>query len=128
MLPGAARFEAGSPNVLGIVGLQAALELLMEADLVAIERSLGQLRTSVTDIVCGHHLVEPDWHPATPLISFPMAREKAQDLYAHLNAKNISLSLRESPERVTYVRISPHFYNDRHDLDQLDKAIGDWSR
>lgn len=127
LLPGAARFEAGSPNILGIVGLQAAMELLMEADLEAIERSLDLLRASVTEIVRGHQFVRSDWHPATPLISFPMERDKAQDLYAHLNSKNISVSLREDQERGMHVRISPHFYNDISDLNQLDKAIGDWN-
>jgi selenocysteine lyase/cysteine desulfurase len=123
---GAARFEAGSPNILGIAGLAAALRLLTDAGLPEVHDRLIVLGSAITCVLRRHQLVDPNWNPLSHLLSIPMAPEAARVLYTHLEDARISSSLRYDGKGRAYLRFAPHFYNDESDVERLDEALGNW--
>jgi cysteine desulfurase/selenocysteine lyase len=118
----ARRFEEGSPNFLGLHGLGASLELLLEVGIPRIEeRVLG-----LTDyLIAG--LQERGYHIPTPIASpqersgivcFNHPHHALDDLEQRLSKANVILS-----KRGQVIRVSPHFYNDETDIDQLLNAL-----
>jgi len=112
------RFEEGSPNLLGIHGLGASLELLLEVGIPRIEeRVLG-----LTDyLIAG--LQERGCNITTPIAS---SRERSGIVcFNHPHHALDYLEQRLSKARVIIskrgqvIRVSPHFYNDETDIDQL---------
>lgn len=117
----AARFEAGTKNYLGIVGLKESLKLLTEIGLANIEARIHRL---------GDYLVsklnDTNFKLITPkakekragIITFRRKDKVSKDLFMALKQKKVIISLRED-----YLRISPHFYNTLEELDLLLKII-----
>ena len=114
----AQRFEEGSLNFLGIHGLGASLELLLEIGIPKIEeRVLG-----LTDyLIAG--LQEQSYHIITPIASlqersgivcFNHSQHDLDDLERRLSKARVIIS-----KRGQVIRVSPHFYNDETDIDQL---------
>jgi cysteine desulfurase/selenocysteine lyase len=114
----ARRFEEGSLNFLGIHGLGASLELLLEVGIRRIEeRVLG-----LTDyLIAG--LQERDYHITTPIASlqersgivcFNHSHHALDDLAQRLSEAKVIVS-----KRGQVIRVSPHFYNDETDIDRL---------
>ncbi|HMV46999.1 MAG TPA: aminotransferase class V-fold PLP-dependent enzyme [Blastocatellia bacterium] len=118
---GARRFEAGALNTAGVVGLGAAIELFQQTGLERIESHLLEL---------GDHLCEGLLNKGYQLVSSRRASEKsaviccrhekfsANDLYQILNARRIITT-----PRLGRLRISPHFYNTREDIDELIRSL-----
>jgi cysteine desulfurase/selenocysteine lyase len=118
----ARRFEEGSLNFLGIHGLGASLELLLEVGIPRIEeRVLG-----LTDyLIAG--LQERGCHITTPIAS-PQERSgivcfnhpfhALEELEQRLKKAGVVIS-----KRGQVIRVSPHFYNDETDIDQLLDAL-----
>ena len=111
----AAKLEEGTPNSMGIVGLGAALDLLLDAGipriaehvtdwLVALEK---ELRASGCD----------PW-PAplhrAGILTFSPPRESAGAFVARAQAAGVVLSSRRGR-----VRVSPHLYNGERELSAL---------
>ncbi len=118
--PDARRFEAGTMNVAGIYALGAALELLMEVD---VEKAYAHVM-ALNDLLY-EGLEERRVQIATPIgadersgiLSFiPSADPKS--LCDFLNRERIRISLRNN-----MIRLSPHFYNNKHDIDRFFKAF-----
>jgi cysteine desulfurase/selenocysteine lyase len=118
----ARRFEEGSLNLLGLHGLGASLELLLDVGISRIEeRVLG-----LTDyLIAG--LQERGYHIPTPIASpqersgivcFNHPHHALDDLEQRLSKANVILS-----KRGQVIRVSPHFYNDETDIDQLLNAL-----
>jgi cysteine desulfurase/selenocysteine lyase len=118
----ARRFEEGSLNLLGLHGLGASLELLLEVGIPRIEeRVLG-----LTDyLIAG--LQERGYHIPTPIASpqersgivcFNHPHHALDDLEQRLSKARVIIS-----KRGQVIRVSPHFYNDETDIDQLLDAL-----
>ncbi len=118
----ARRFEEGSLNLLGIHGLGASLELLSEVSIPRIEeRVLG-----LTDyLIAG--LQERGYHIPTPIAS-PQERSGIVCFHhPHHAVEGLEQQLRKArviiSKRDQVIRVSPHFYNDETDIDQLLGAL-----
>ncbi len=118
---GARRFEPGSLNTAGIVGLGAAMELMLQIGTAEIERYLLDL----TDYLCdclqslGYHIVSSRRDgEASAIVCCTHERYSAEFLHAHLEAQRIIVT-----PRLGRLRISPHFYNTRDDMDALLVAL-----
>jgi cysteine desulfurase / selenocysteine lyase len=115
--PNAQRFEPGALNTAGIRGLGAAIEMFMQVGLERIETYLLELG----DYLCeglrarGYHIVssrQPG--AASAIIACQHGRYTAERLYQQLDAQRIITTA-----RLGRLRISPHFYNTKADIDWL---------
>ena len=112
---GAKKFEAGSQNLLGLVGLVAAMELIREigVDLIAAEllRKWSWLVPALQ--AKGYTVLNADAAPenASGIVSFFQPEKDLAALHAQLLDANIVTSLRMDRAGQRYLRLSPHFYN-----------------
>ena len=119
----ARRYEAGSHNMLGLVGLRASIELLMEIGVDRIGRDLLQKRNFLVPALeaRGYSVL----HGAAPvecasgIVSFFKAGEDMRALHTRLEEKKIIVSLRANREGQQFIRVSPHFYNTQAELERL---------
>ena len=121
--PDARRYEAGSANLLGLVGLNAAMELLLEIGVENIAARLLHLRGLLVAA-----LREKDWtvlqadapaQHASGIVSFYRADADLPALQKKLMAARIETSLRTDRGGRHYIRISPHFYNTDEEIHRL---------
>jgi selenocysteine lyase/cysteine desulfurase len=119
----ARRFEAGSHNLLGIAGLQAAIELLLELGIENIAAELLRKRARLLPAVQakGYEVLAAGAPPAqaSGLISFSHPEKDLPALHRQLEGANVMTSLRTDRAGRHYLRVSPHFYNTDAELDRL---------
>lgn len=121
--PDARRYEAGTPNLTGLFGLRAALELLEEIGLDNIGRELLRKRAWLIPALQekGYTVL----HAGAPtvnaggMVSCLHAGKDMASLHATLTAAGVVTSLRSLPGRRKVIRISPHFYNTDAELHRL---------
>jgi cysteine desulfurase / selenocysteine lyase len=118
---GARRFEAGALNTAGIVGLGAAIELFLQIGPARIENYLFELG----DYLCaglrerGYHVVSSRRDKEkSVIVCCRHDRYSAEQLYQVLNAQRIITT-----PRLGRLRIAPHLYNTRAEIDQLLAAL-----
>ena len=123
------RFEAGTHNLLGIVGLHAAMELVLEIGVENIAAELLRKRTWLVPALQakGYQVVGANARPETAsgIVSFylPDDSVKLPALHKKLEAANIITSLRSDRQGRRYIRLSPHFYNTDAELHRLLELV-----
>ena len=117
----ARRYEAGSPNIAGVVGFHAALKLLKELGSDAIATSIrdltAALRTGLRDK--GYTLLGISDAPPSGITSFRHDTLDMPSLHRELNAVGIATSLRQTRDKQYWLRCSPHGYNTSAELDRI---------
>jgi selenocysteine lyase/cysteine desulfurase len=120
---GAARYEAGSHNLLGLVGLNAALGLLHEIGIEQIGTELLRKRAwLVPALMTKGYIVLQANAPtanASGIVSFFKPDTDMRALHATLEAARILTSLRTDRTGQAYIRLSPHFYNTDAELHRV---------
>lgn len=120
---GPARFEAGTYNLLGLVGLKAAMELLLELGVQNIARELLRKRAWLLPALRekGYTVLHADAPPehASGILSFYRPETDMATLHQRLLDRRIVTSLRTDRAGQKYIRISPHFYNTDAELERL---------
>lgn len=117
----ARRYEGGTLNVAGIIGLNESLALLLEAGIPQIERHLATL----TEVCLRRIRKEP-----VELLTSDVPSERAgivtfrprdaKAMFEKLREANVIVSLREG-----CIRLSPHFYNTGEEVEAaLAAAFG----
>jgi selenocysteine lyase/cysteine desulfurase len=116
--PDGRRYEVGTANLLGLVGMQAALELLLEVGVENIAADLLRKRAWLVPALQqkGWTVLQGDAPPlnASGIISFYRAGPEPADLaglFQKLREAGIEMSLRSDRAGRQYLRISAHFYN-----------------
>jgi len=116
----ARRFENGTPNCMGVFGLNASLGLLLEVGAERIEQHLVDLTQGVINRVKerGIELVSPeDRRERAGIVTF--RPKDAQVMFQRLREEKVMVSIREG-----CIRFSPHFYNSSQELEEaLDIAF-----
>ncbi len=120
---GAARFECGTLNTAGVYGFGAAIDLFLEYGPEKIEKYLldlcdylaEKLQTRGYDVVSSRERGE-----ASAIVTCTHPRHSPGELYRLLLAKDIIAA-----HRIGRLRISPHFYNTREEVDALIDALPD---
>lgn len=114
----AQRFECGTYNVQGLLGLFAALKLIKEVGVTTIFDRLKVLTDRLNDGLQskGYEIVSPrrfgQW---SGIVSFVSAKHKMEDVVVALRKKHqTEIALREGR-----LRVSPHFYNTEKQIDRL---------
>ena len=114
----ARRYEAGSFNILGIAGLNAALGLLLEVGIDAIAADLTTKRTGLAAALQakGYEVFFPEGQQTGGITSCWREGTDMKALGERLAAENIIASVRGDRAGRDYLRLSPHFYNTSSDL------------
>ncbi len=119
----AKRYEAGSHNILGIVGLKAALELLMEVGVDEIGRELLRKRALLVPILQakGYTVLQANAPVtnASGIVTFFKPELDMPALQQKLVEQNVVASLRADRAGQQYLRLSPHFYNTDAELERV---------
>lgn len=115
----ARRYEAGSFNILGIAGLNAALGLLLEVGIDAIAADLTAKRRGLAAALQarGYEVFFPEGQQTGGITSCWREGTDMKVVGERLAAENIIASVRGDRAGRDYLRFSPHFYNTSSDLD-----------
>lgn len=119
--PDATRFEEGSYNSVGLYGLKAAIELLLEAGIPTVEtRVLGLTARLIAGLESKDYRVITPQTDATRagIVIFESPQHTPDEIYALLHAQNIITAARGSG-----IRVSPHFYNTASEIDRLLEVL-----
>ena len=120
---GAQKFEAGTHNLLGIVGLVAAMELILELGVENIARELLRKRSLLVPALeaKGFTVLQPKALPdaASGIVSFHKPGSDLAALHQKLEAAGIITSLRGDRIGEQYIRLSPHYYNTDAELHRM---------
>jgi cysteine desulfurase/selenocysteine lyase len=124
--PTAQRYEPGAMNVMGIFGMKAAIDLLLEIGIASVaERILtitAQLAGGLQGL--GFTLLSSAGGPnASGIVTVSRPGTDMEALFERLTAANIVCSSRQDRQRRHYIRFSPHFYNTEAEVDQVLKVI-----
>jgi cysteine desulfurase/selenocysteine lyase len=120
---GALRFECGTLNTAGVYGLGAALELFLEVGAECIEEHILSLSDYLAE-----RLTAKDYEvfgsrrrgETSAIVTCTHNEYTPKQLYKLLHAKNIMTA-----PRIGRLRIAPHFYNTREEVDALIAALPD---
>jgi cysteine desulfurase / selenocysteine lyase len=118
----ASKLEEGSTAYTGVYAMGAALELLLEVGLPAVEARVKEL---LAHLEAGLRALGCDTGPAPEhragILTFVPPRGDRAKLARYLSDQRVSLSLRR--ERL---RLSPHFYNQEQEMDRLVELVRSW--
>ena len=114
--PDATRFEEGSYNSIGLFGLRAAIELLLEIGVPRIEKRVLDLTGCLID-----GLESKGYYISTPtkeserlgIVIFHSDRHTTTELYQLLQRANVVSAERGG------LRLSPHYYNTTEEIEQV---------
>jgi len=122
----ARRYEPGSLNLAGIVGLRAALQLILECGIESIEgRVLGLAERAIR---CGTKagytvLGATRGKGLSGIVSLLAEGRDVTKLHAKLEAAQMITSVRYCRDGRQCLRLSPHFYNTQQEVDGLFAQI-----
>ena len=123
----ARRYEAGSANLLGIAGLRASLQLVLELGIDSIADELLRKRAWLVPALRarGWEILQADAPPehASAILSLHHVDEDLTALHAKLLAAGIVTSLRTDRPGRKYLRLSPHFYNTDAELQRVVEML-----
>jgi cysteine desulfurase/selenocysteine lyase len=123
--PDARKFEAGTHNLLGVVGLMASLKLIGEVGVETIARELLRKRAWLVPALQarGYSVLQADAPPeaGSGIVSLTGNGKDLAALHRKLSEANIMTSLRVDRAGRQYLRLSPHFYNTDS---ELERAMG----
>jgi selenocysteine lyase/cysteine desulfurase len=124
---GAAKFEAGTHNLVGLTGLVAALELGLEIGVENIAAELLRKRAWLVPALQakGYTVLNPEPKPenASGITSIFMPGKDLSPLHQKLAAAGVVASLRTDRKKQHYLRFSPHFYNTDAELQRLVELL-----
>ncbi|KTC78437.1 cysteine desulfurase [Legionella cincinnatiensis] len=127
------KFEAGTPNIAGVVGLGAAIDYLGSLDLDAIaayEAKLLNYATAAVESVSGFNIIGTA-KQKVPIVSFVHGTIHAHDIGTILDSEGIALRsghhcampLMDFYNVAATSRISLSFYNTIHEIDSCVQAL-----
>lgn len=124
---GARKFEPGTQNLLGLVGLKAALELLLEVGIEHIAAELLRKRARLVSALQarGCTVLHADAPPenASGIVTWLKPGADMAAVHQRLLTAGVVSSLRADRQGQRYIRFSPHFYNTDAELDQAVSLV-----
>lgn len=121
----AARYEGGSQNMVGFIGLGASLDLLMSLGVGPQSSPVADQVLSITDYACeklrsiGATFLGPRMEAhRSGIVTFQLPGRDSNDLRRRLQAAGIVTRCRAGG-----LRISPHGYNTREEVDRMMETV-----
>lgn len=125
--PDGRRYEAGSANLLGLAGLEAAFELILEIGVDNIAARLLRHRALLIPALQakGYTVLQADAPPqhASGIVTCFKPGADLPALHRQLAEAGIVTSLRADRTGQRYLRFSPHFYNTEAELQRAVAAM-----
>jgi len=119
----ARKYEAGTFNLLGLVGLLTGLKLLLDVGVENIGRELLRKRNLLVPALQakGYTVLnaEPPLENASGIVAFYHPGKDIAPTHQKLWDANIVTSLRVDRKAQNYIRLSPHFYNTDEELNKM---------
>ena len=117
----ARRYEAGSFNILGIAGMNAALGLLLEVGIESIAADLKAKRAWLVRALQekGYEVFYPEAIETGGITSCWLEGGDMPALGEKLARENVVASVRADRNGRDYLRFSPHFYNTPKELEKV---------
>lgn len=123
----ARKYEAGTHNLLGVVGLMAAMELIMEVGVEEIARELLRKRAWLVPAIQakGYSVLNADapMETVSGIVSFHQPGKDMLAVNEKLTAANVMASVRTDRKKQHYLRLSPHFYNTDAELQRVVELL-----
>jgi cysteine desulfurase/selenocysteine lyase len=127
------KFEAGTPNISGVIGLSAALDYLMSLDMASIssyESSLLEYATNAMNSLKGFKIIGTA-REKVPVISFVHGKIHAHDIGTILDSEGIAIRsghhcampLMDFYQVAATSRLSLSFYNTTQEIDRCIDAL-----
>jgi cysteine desulfurase/selenocysteine lyase len=121
-LDSAKRFEPACVSIVSLVGLNAALELLLEIKIENIARRLAMLRRLIVPSLKekGYRIFgfnRPE--QISGITSFSSRKQDIVQLRNKLDSSGFVVSLRDGLDGNKCIRVSPHFYNTEEEILQF---------
>ena len=119
--PSVQRYEEGTPNGLGLVGLDAALSLIEEAGIEAIGQQVLSLAAYAADRLDarGYEVTSPREDASrSGLVMFRHATRANEDVLKALTDAGVTAAVRGGR-----LRFAPHFYNTAEEIDRAVEAL-----
>ena len=124
---GAAKFEAGTHNLVGLVGLVATMELALEIGVENIAAELLRKRAWLVPALQakGYTVLNATPKPdnASGITSFFLPGQDLTPLHQKLTDAGVNTSLRTDRKGQKYIRLSPHFYNTDAELQRMVELL-----
>jgi cysteine desulfurase / selenocysteine lyase len=124
---GAAKFEAGTHNLVGLLGLVAAMELALEIGVDNIAAELARKRAWLVPALQakGFSVLNPGSKPenAGGITSFFQPGKDLAPLHKKLTEAGVIASLRTDRQGQNYIRLAPHFYNTDAELHRVVELL-----
>ncbi len=115
----ATRFRLGTISDTGIAAMEKSVDMILRLGIKNIQTRITELnRYAAEGLARKGYIVVSDLSPEhrSGILSF--RGQDTTDKYERLIAKGIVVSLRNR-----WIRLSPHFYNNREDIDRLLEAL-----
>ncbi len=120
---GGRRYEPGVLNAVGIIGMKAALEMLLEIGIDNISARLLKLKSHLVPKLeaLGFTVLPPTGGSFASGITTATRGDGAplEKIFAHLTENRAVVSLRHNRAGVPHLRFSPHFYNTEAEIDRV---------
>lgn len=127
------KFEAGTPNIAGAIGLSAAMDYLWGLDLEAVaayEAELLHYATDAIESIKGYNIIGTAQHKV-PVVSFVHGKIHAHDIGTILDSEGIAIRsghhcampLMDFYGVAATSRMSMSFYNTRAEIDRCVTAL-----
>jgi selenocysteine lyase/cysteine desulfurase len=124
---GSQKYEAGTHNLLGIVGLVTAMGLIVELGVENIARELLRKRALLVPALQakGCTVLQADAPPesSSGIVSFTQPGGDLAALHQKLLDAGVLTSLRADRTGRKYIRLSPHFYNTDAELERVLELV-----
>jgi selenocysteine lyase/cysteine desulfurase len=119
--PDAGRYECGTLNTIGIYGLRAAVEFLLEVGIERIASVVQGLGDRVADgaLWRGYQLLSS----RTPESGAGIVSFRRDDIDSRFVVRKLREEGFEPAPRQGWVRVSPHFYIDPSEIDRLIEVL-----
>lgn len=129
------KFEAGTPDIAGVIGLGAAVKYLQEIGMDNVHAHEKQLMNAGWDILSGisgaHCLGPQDPHDRTGVIAFTIDGIHPHDVGSFLDERGIMVRVGDHCAKPLHKklkipassRISFHIYNDEEDVERCGEAL-----
>jgi cysteine desulfurase/selenocysteine lyase len=124
--PTAQRYEPGAMNVMGIFGMKAAIDVLLEIGIARVAERISTITSQLANGLqaSGFSLLGPtSGLNASGIVTVSRPGTDMEKLFERLTAANIVCSSRQDRQGQHFIRFSPHFYNTLAEVDEVLRVI-----